>query len=83
MDKKFSLKNFIIKEGEEDILIKNKNFEEIPVKDTQYSTQINKEEEEDSYGVPSDNDTEKNISPIKLSKELPTHRAVLQKEIIK
>ena len=83
MDKKLSLKNFIIKEAEEDILIKNKNFEEIPVKDTQYSTQINKEEEEDSYGVPSDNDTEKNINPKKLSKELSTHRAVLQKEIIK
>ena len=82
MDKKFSLKNFIIKEAEEDIPLKNKNSDEVPVKDTQYSSQV-KKEEEDSYGIPSDNDTEKITTPKKLSKELATHRVALQKEIIK
>lgn len=76
MDNKFSLKNFIIKEAEEDIPIKNKNSTDIQAKDTQYTTQINKEEENDSYGIPSDNETEKNTS-----KELASHRLVLQKGI--
>ena len=80
MDNKFSIKNFIIKEADEDIPLKKKISEEIPGKDTQYTSQINKEE--DSYGVPSDNDTEKNITPKKLSHELETHRSILQKELI-
>ena len=80
MDKKFSLKNFIIKEAEDEMSIKKNNSEEIQLKDTQYSSQINKEEEDDSYGIPSDNDTEKNNSK-QISKELATHRLVLQKEI--
>lgn len=77
MDNKFSLKNFIIKEAEEDISIKKKNSTDIQVKNTQESTQINKEED-DSYGIPSDNETEKNTS-----KEFAAHRLILQKEIYK
>ena len=78
---KFSLKNFIEKEAEEEKPLKNNNSDEIQVKDTQYSSQIN-QEEEDSYGVPSENDTEKN-SPKKISKELANHRLILQNEIKK
>ena len=76
MDNKFSLKNFVIREAEEENPFKKNNSTEIQAKDTQYTSQINKEEDNDSYGVPSDNETEKNTS-----KELATHRLILQKGI--
>ena len=81
MDKKFSLKNFIEREAEEDIPLKNKKSDPTQLKDTQYSNEINSEEN-DSYGIPSDNDTEKIISE-KASKELITHTLLLQKQIKK
>ena len=81
MDNKFSLKNFIEKEAEEEKPIKNLKSDEIQIKDTQYSSVLN-QEEDDSYGLPSDNDTEKN-SPKKVSKELASHRLILQNEIKK
>ena len=80
MDKKFSLKNFIEKEAEEDNPVKKSNPDLIQPKDTQYSSEINKED--DSYGIPSDNDTEKNNSNV-ASKEVITHRLILKKEITK
>ena len=76
MDNKFSLKNFVIREAEEENSFKKNNSTDIQAKDTQYTSQINKEEDNDSYGVPSDNETEKNTS-----KELATHRLILQKGI--
>ena len=76
MDNKFSLKNFIIREAEEENPFKKNNSTEIQAKDTQYTSQINKEEDNDSYGVPSDNEIDKNTS-----KELATHRLILQKGI--
>jgi hypothetical protein len=79
MDKKFSLKNFIEKEAEEELPLKNKNSDPTQLKDTQYSNEIDNEEN-DSYGIPSDNDTEK-INSEKASKELITHTLLLQKEI--
>ena len=81
MDNKFSLKNFIEREAEEEIVIKNKDSTQIQEKDTQDTSELNKVED-DSYGIPSDNDTEKN-SPRKISKELNNHRLILQKEIEK
>ena len=76
MDNKFSLKNFVIREAEEENPFKKNNSTEIQAKDTQYTSQINKEEDNDSYGIPSDNEIEKNTL-----KELATHRLILQKGI--
>ena len=76
MDNKFSLKNFVIREAEEENPFKKNNSTEIQAKDTQYTSQINKEEDNDSYGIPSDNEIEKNTS-----KELAVHRLILQKGI--
>ena len=76
MDNKFSLKNFVIREAEEENPFKKNNSTEIQAKDTQYTSQINKEEDNDSYGIPSDNEIEKNTS-----KELAAHRLILQKGI--
>ena len=79
MDKIFTLKNFIEKEAEEDNITKEEKLDSNQNKDTQYSTQINNEE--DSYGISSDNDTEKILSK-KKSKDFASHRLLLQKEII-
>ena len=76
MDNKFSLKNFVIREAEEENPFKKNKSTEIQAKDTQYTSQINKEEDNDSYGIPSDNEIEKNTL-----KELATHRLILQKGI--
>ena len=76
MDNKFSLKNFVIREAEEENPFKKNKSTEIQAKDTQYTSQINKEEDNDSYGIPSDNEIEKNTS-----KELAVHRLILQKGI--
>jgi hypothetical protein len=81
MDKKFSLKNFVEKEAEEEDFIKKKDkLDLIQMKDTQYSSEINKDD--DSYGIPSEDNTEK-IASKKRSKELISHRLLFQKEIEK
>lgn len=80
MEKKFSLKNFIEREAEEEKFIKNPNSNDNLVKDTQYSSQTI-QEEDNSYESHSDNYTERNTP--KNSKELITHRLVLQNEVKK
>jgi len=76
MDKIFSKKNFIEKEAEEDIPLKlNSEIIKEEIKDTQYSTQENNED--DSYGI--SNETDDNISE-KQSKEYISHRLLLQRQ---
>jgi len=82
MDKKFSLNKFIEKEAEEEKnIIKNQDkLEMTQMKDTQYSSEINKDD--DTYGIPSEDDTEK-IANTKRSKEIISHRLLFQKEMEK
>jgi hypothetical protein len=81
--KLFSVKNFIEKEAEESDDDKekfnNKKFQKLNsnnnIKDTQYSTDVNNEE--DSYGISSDKETEK------IEEQIITNRELLNKEKIK
>ena len=60
-EKIFSIKNFIEKEAEEEIELDKKGINKtnpISLKDTQHSSEENNPED-DSYGISSDNDTEK------------------------
>ena len=73
--KKFTLKDFIEREAEEDDEVDKKDKNQLNielVKDTQYSSEVNNEE--DSYGISSDNDTEK------VEKQIITNRMLLNKE---
>ena len=70
----FAIKNFIEKEAEEeDDNKKIKKLDSALIKDTQYSSEINNSE--DSYGISSENDTEKIDN-----KEIISHRVLLNKE---
>ena len=74
----FSVKNFIEKEAEEEIELVKKDSNSnklniVSLKDTQYSSEVNNPED-DSYGISSDNDTEK------IEKQIITNRALLNKE---
>ena len=72
----FSVKNFIEKEAEEEIELVKKDSNKLNIvslKDTQYSSEVNNPED-DSYGISSDNDTEK------IEKQIITNRALLNKE---
>ena len=70
----FAIKNFIEKEAEEeDDNKKIKKLDSALIKDTQYSSEINNSE--DSYGISSENDTEKMDN-----KEIISHRVLLNKE---
>jgi len=80
MAQKFDLKNFIEKEAEEKKIIGKINSETLECKDTQFTDEINKDN--DSYGIPSDNNTENN-SPSIASKEIENHRVILAKNINK
>ena len=60
-EKIFAKKNFVEREAEEEDDNENKKIKKldsVPFKDTQYSSDLNNEEE-DSYGISSENDTEK------------------------
>ena len=73
--KKFTLKDFIEREAEEDDEVDKKDKNQLNidlVKDTQYSSEVNNEE--DSYGISSDNDTEK------IEKQIISNRMLLNKE---
>ena len=73
--KKFTLKDFIEREAEEDDEVDKKDKNQLNielVKDTQYSSEVNNEE--DSYGISSDNDTEK------VEKQIISNRMLLNKE---
>ena len=73
--KKFILKDFIEREAEEDDEVDKKDKNQLNielVKDTQYSSEVNNEE--DSYGISSDNDTEK------IEKQIISNRMLLNKE---
>ena len=73
-EKIFVKSDFIEKEAEEeDDNKKLKKLDSAPMKDTQYSTDGNNEE--DSYGISSDNDTEKIDN-----KQIVSHRILLNKE---
>ena len=73
-EKLFVKSRFIEKEAEEEEDNKKINkIESAPIKDTQYSSETNNEE--DSYGISSDNDTEKIDK-----KEIVSHRILLNKE---
>ena len=77
-EKILSIKNFIETEAEENDDLDNKDKKRIniePLKDTQYSSELNNEE--DSYGISSDNDTEK------IEQQIITNRIVLNKEKMK
>ena len=81
MDKKFSLKKFVEKEAEEeDFMNKKDKIDLTQMKDTQYSSEINKDD--DSYGISSEDNTEKIFQKTR-SKELISHRLLLQKEMEK
>ena len=81
MDKKFSLKKFVEKEAEEeDFMNKKEKIVLTQMKDTQYSSEINKDD--DSYGISSEDNTEKIFQKTR-SKELISHRLLLQKEMEK
>lgn len=68
--KKFSLKNYIEREAEEETDLNNskKKLNIEPLKDTQYSTDVNNEN--DSYGISSDNDTENKEKQMLLNREI-------------
>ena len=73
--KKFTLKDFIEREAEEDDEVDKRDKNQLNielVKDTQYSSEVNNEE--DSYGISSDNDTEK------IEKQIISNRMLLNKE---
>ena len=77
-EKKFSIKNFLEKEAEEEVEVDKKGINKLNVlsmKDTQYSSEVNNIED-DSYGISSDNDTEK------IEKQIILNRTLLNKEKI-
>jgi len=81
MDKKFTLKKFVEKEAEEEDFIKKKNKLGLTqMKETQYSSEINNDD--DSYGISSEDNTERIVRNKRL-KEVISHRLLLQKEMEK
>ena len=73
-EKLFKKSRFIEREAEEEDDNKKINkLESAPIKDTQYSSEVNNED--DTYGISSDNDTEKIDK-----KEIVSHRILLNKE---
>lgn len=75
-EKIFTKKNFVEREAEEEDendIKKIKKLDSAPFKDTQYSSDLNNEEE-DSYGISSENETEK------VEKQIITNRLLLNKE---
>ena len=76
-EKIFSIKNFIEKEAEEEIEVGKKDINKLnSLKDTQYSSEVNNEEN-NSYGISSDNDTEK------IENQIIANRVLLNKENMK
>ena len=78
-EKIFSIKNFIEKEAEEEIELDKKGINKtnpISLKDTQHSSEENNPED-DSYGISSDNDTEK------VEEQMISNRALLNQEKMK
>ena len=75
-EKIFAKKNFVEREAEEEDDNENKKIKKldsVPFKDTQYSSDLNNEEE-DSYGISSENETEK------VEKQIILNRLLLNKE---